>query len=219
MGKSKVLVAEFDWVGQLLDFVIKDGYKLKYLRLAVTGREYWVKVPKPLRAELDPAIVPGNWLAVRGWASRCRKTGKLKLRAESIVRVGAPAGEAVMVPLRSLPETPPAARKPAKVLVCTKSSCRKRGAEAICAALQADLQARGLTEAVEIRTTGCLKACKHGPNAVFMPGKARYGSLQPSQIPPLVAKHFATGEGSGGATPAEPPVVPAIDASSIPAVG
>ncbi|MEO0947383.1 MAG: (2Fe-2S) ferredoxin domain-containing protein [Cyanobacteria bacterium J06641_5] len=185
----------FDWVGQLLDFVIKDGYKIKYLRLNVAEREYWVKVPKSLRTELDPVIGPGSYLAVKGWASRCAKTGKLKLKAESIQladktglseQTFAPA--TLDRPVRGLK------KKSAKILVCTKSSCRKRGADAVCATLRETLRARGLAQCVEIKTTGCLKACKHGPTTVVMPGKVRYKSVTPPQAEALVAKHFGTGE-------------------------
>ena len=193
MSKVKAPATAFDWIGQLLDFVIKDGYKIKYLRLAVAGREYWVKVPKSLRAELDPAIGPGSQLAVRGWASRCTKTGKLKLRAESVELIGTAEGTIVVPSPR--PRGKAASGKSAKILVCTKSSCRKRGAEAICMALQENLKARGLAERVSIKPTGCLKACKHGPNAVVMPAKARYGSLKAAQVPALIDKHFAGDEG------------------------
>lgn len=195
MGKAKTAAVPFDWVGQLLDFVIKDGYKIKYLRLNVAEREYWVKVPKDLRAELDPAIGPGSQLAVTGWASRCKKTGKLKLKAESIQlasKAGLPSGAiatpAVDGPVRG------SKQKSAKILVCTKSSCRKRGADAVCAMLRETLQAQGLAEGVEIKSTGCLKACKHGPNAIVMPGKARYSRVTPPQAVALVTKHFGAVE-------------------------
>ena len=33
----------FQVVGQFLGFVLKDGYKVKYLRISVDKREYWFK--------------------------------------------------------------------------------------------------------------------------------------------------------------------------------
>lgn len=182
MGKGKTTAVEFDWVGQLLDFVIKDGYKIKYLRLNVAEREYWVKVPKALRAELDPAIAPGSQLAVSGWASRCEKTGKLKLKAESIQ-----LAEKAIAPTAKAAK---GAKKPVKVLVCTKSSCRKRGADAICAKLRERLAAQGLADRVELKPTGCLKACKQGPNVAVLPGKARYSNVTPGRVAAIVAEHF-----------------------------
>ncbi|NEP55024.1 MAG: (2Fe-2S) ferredoxin domain-containing protein, partial [Moorea sp. SIO3C2] len=71
MSKLKQPVSEFSVVGQLLDFVIKDGYKIKYLRINVSNIEYWIKLSKPLRKSLDPAIIPGAWIEVSG-------TSKLK---------------------------------------------------------------------------------------------------------------------------------------------
>ncbi len=188
MGKLKATPVEFNWVGHLLDFVIKDGYKIKYLRVAVSEREYWIKVPKALRAELDPAIKPGSQLAVRGWASRCEKTGKLKLRAESIALAGSSCGSASGASSGAAVASPKGSS--AKILVCTKSSCRKRGADAVCLALQEQLETRGWTERVDIKMTGCLKACKQGPNAVFMPGKGRYSRVTPERVPALLTEHF-----------------------------
>ena len=197
MSKIKPSAVEFEWVGQLLDFIIKDGYKIKYLRLNVAEREYWVKVPKSLRAELDPAIRPGSQLAVSGWASRCTKTGKLKLKAESIRLIGGfETSEAGIAPAPAEAPAKLAKQKPAKVLVCTKSSCRKRGADAICAALRERLQAQGLTGRVEIKTTGCLKACKQGPNVVVMPGKVRYSGIASERVVASIAKYFDTNAAS-----------------------
>lgn len=189
--------AEFNWVGQLVDFIVKDGYKIKYLRLHVSPHEYWVKLPKPLRYQLDPQIQPGCWLEVSGQAERCVKTGKLKLRAHEVALASEPAPGSQ--PASVEPETATADREPAarakpskaKVLVCQKSGCRKRGGDLIRAEIAANLEACGLAGQVDVIGTGCLKECKRGPNVVMMPDKARYSNVSPNEIPQLVAKHFA----------------------------
>lgn len=186
MGKVRTAAVEFQWVGKLRDFVSKDGDKIEYLRLAVAEREYWIEVPKPLRTALSPEIGPGSQLAVSGWASRCGKTGKLALVAESIrlaAKVGASEGESAPPATSLLPQ-------PTKILVCTQAGYCKRGAAAVRTILQAHLQARGLAERVEIRPIGCLKACKDGPNLVVMPGGARYGQIGPGRVAALMAEHF-----------------------------
>ncbi len=75
------------------------------------------------------------------------------------------------------------------ILVCQKSDCCKRGANALIRALQTELNDRGLDGQVEIRGTGCMKQCKAGP-ALVMPDKSRYTRLHPNQVSALVDKHF-----------------------------
>lgn len=80
--------------------------------------------------------------------------------------------------------------KPAKILICQKSDCRKRGGDAICTLLQQELAQRGLEDQVIIQKTGCLKKCKAGPNLVMLPDKTRYSKVEPEKIPALIEQHF-----------------------------
>ncbi|MBD2483743.1 (2Fe-2S) ferredoxin domain-containing protein [Planktothrix sp. FACHB-1365] len=80
--------------------------------------------------------------------------------------------------------------KPAKILICQKSDCRKRGGDAICTLLQQELAQRGLEDQVTIQKTGCLKKCKAGPNLVMLPDKTRYSKVEPEKIPALIEQHF-----------------------------
>jgi (2Fe-2S) ferredoxin len=180
--------AEFALVGQLSDFVLKEGYKIKYLRIAAQEREYWIKLPKELRHQLDPAIAPGSWLKIRGIQERCRKTGKLKLMADSVSLWQEELG--VTDNNRNYASRSSNSAKNLSILLCQKSSCRKRGGEAVCQAIAANLQERGLEEQVKIKPVGCLKQCKQGPNLVIMPDKARYSHLNCQQIPALLEKHL-----------------------------
>lgn len=75
------------------------------------------------------------------------------------------------------------------ILVCQKSDCCKRGANALMQALQTELTDRGLEGQVAIRGTGCMKQCKAGP-ALVMPDKSRYTRLCPNQVAALIDKHF-----------------------------
>lgn len=84
MGKSSKQVSEFQLEGEFIGLILKDGYKPKKLRLATAKVEYWIKLPKELRAEANELWQPGNWLQVTGESSLCRKTGKLKLYAYEV---------------------------------------------------------------------------------------------------------------------------------------
>ena len=188
MSEINMPVADFTIVGQLLGFVIKDGYKIKYLRLIFEEREYWIKVSKELRNTLDPRIVPGAWLEISGTQKR-KKTGIVKLTAESIALAREQKQsefEAIALPESKAKSTPKAS-----VLVCQKSTCRKRGGDALCRTLEKELSDRGLSDRVKIKMTGCLKQCKKGPNVVIMPDKAKYTQVNYTQIPQLIEKHFA----------------------------
>ncbi|MEM9540912.1 MAG: (2Fe-2S) ferredoxin domain-containing protein [Cyanobacteria bacterium P01_E01_bin.42] len=207
MSKIVMPIADFQIVGQLLGFVIKDGYKIKYLRLIFEEREYWIKVPKELRSTLDPGagsdIVPGCWLEVSGTQKR-KKTGAVKLYAESITLTQQPQ---VSDAIAQQPQTikveaiaPPPVKETVKekkaakasILVCQKSTCRKRGGDAVYRALETELRDRGLDDRVKIKGTGCLKQCKKAPNVVVMPDKARYTNVDRGQVPQLIEKHFTT---------------------------
>lgn len=188
MSKSQKEVSNFDLVGQLLGFVIKDGYKIKYLRINSEEREYWLKLEKTLRSELDRAISPGCWLEVAGERKLCHKTGKVKLKATSVKVIG---DRILACPL---PQANCKAQNESKtsILVCQKSSCWKRGGQQVCQAILDSLRDRGLADRVQIKTTGCLKQCKQGPNLVMLPDKTKYSQVQPEQISLILEKHIAS---------------------------
>lgn len=174
-------VSEFCLEGRFIEFVIKDGYKLKGLLLGTYDGEYYVKLAKNLRYNFDWRLQPGTWLQVVGEKKCDRKSGKVALKAE---RVMASTGHI------SAPTQTKAPQKKATILMCQKSDCMKRGGKTLCQALEAALSDRGLEDQVTIKATGCMKNCKGGPNIV-MPDKTRYSRIQADQVPLLMDKHFA----------------------------
>jgi len=202
-------VSEFRLEGRFLDFVIKDGYKLKGLLLATSEGECYVKLAKDLRAAFDLRLSPGTWLQVVGEKKHDLNTGEVTLKAERVMATRQEwdkgtrgQGEFPSSPPPQVsPSTSNAQTKPAKatILVCQKSDCMKRGGEEVCQALQAALSDRNLDSHFTIKGTGCMKNCKAGPNLV-MPDKTRYSRLGVKQVPALIDKHFATSrmdEGQG----------------------
>ncbi len=163
--------AEFTVEGQFIGFV-EDGPKLKYLKLMRSQQEYWFKLPKDLRSAEDWDLKPQDWLSISGEAKQDRKTGTLKLKAHSIHKATTAVSSV--------------ARPQAKILVCGKSDCWKRGGREVCQALQETLQKQGLDQQVTIVKTGCMDRCKAGPNVVLMPNKTRHTRVKPSDVPALV---------------------------------
>lgn len=180
MSKSLATMVPFQVVGQFLGFVLKDGYKVKYLRISVDKREYWFKPEKELRDHIPLNIALHAWLKVTGESSLCPKTGKLSLRIMGIEHLSSP----------ETAETTPSKPKKATVLICQKSDCWKNGGARVCQMLEASLEEKGLKEAVNIKLTGCLKQCKKGPNVVVMPDKKHYNQVAPQDVPSLIERHF-----------------------------
>jgi (2Fe-2S) ferredoxin len=93
--------------------------------------------------------------------------------------------------LVTAPPTPPRPKaEAAKILICQKSSCRKRGAGKVCSQLAAELSDRNLSDAVTIKSTGCLNQCKQGPHVILLPDRAKYSRVRPDDIPTLIDQHL-----------------------------
>ncbi len=192
---NKIQVSNYCIEGRFIDFVIKDGYKVKGLRLLTSEGECYIKLAKHLRAAFDLRLPQGTWLQVKGEKKLDLKSGEVKLKAEQVMAARKEDNETTP---HSSPRTQhPAPKnnnttaKPAKasILVCQKSDCMKRGGKGLCQALEAALSERGLEDQVSIKGTGCMKNCKAGPNLV-MPDKSRYTRIQAAQVPALMDKHF-----------------------------
>ncbi|MBD2772820.1 (2Fe-2S) ferredoxin domain-containing protein [Iningainema tapete] len=190
-------VSQFHLEGQFLNFVIKDGYKLKGLILATPEGECYVKLAKHLRAAFDLRLAPGTWLQVVGEKKHDIETGEIKLKAERVMaaRVEAQTFSTISASrLELVPASSTDAKKKtakATILICQKSDCMKRGGKEVCQAMEAALSENGLEEQVTIKGTGCMKNCKAGPNLV-MPDKTRYSRISAAQVPTLMNKHFAS---------------------------
>ncbi|MFM5980375.1 MAG: (2Fe-2S) ferredoxin domain-containing protein [Sphaerospermopsis kisseleviana] len=189
-----VEVSEFCLEGRFLDFVIKDGYKLKGLLLATSDGECYVKLAKHLRIAFDLRLPRGTWLQVVGTKKYDAKKEEVTLKAERVMagrsQVEIIAPNLNMEKVALAPETSkPKRAKKQTILMCQKSDCMKRGGKALCQVLESELSDRGLQDTVDLKGTGCMKNCKAGPNLV-MPDKTRYTKVQPSQVAILVDKHF-----------------------------
>lgn len=195
MGKKAKQVSLFSLQGQLLNFEIEDGYKIKGLVLATGSEELYIKLSREARASAGAVLYPGDWLRVSG-EKTAKADGEEKLKAYELE---VSASTRSLPPTETLPVAEPKAPKAQKatVLVCQKSDCMKRGGKAVCQALQQALSDRDLTDQVNIRMTGCMKHCKAGPNIVVMPAKAQYSRITPGEIPALLDQHFPV------ATPAD----------------
>ncbi|MEW5858224.1 MAG: (2Fe-2S) ferredoxin domain-containing protein, partial [Cyanobacteriota bacterium] len=151
MSKFKQNNSEFRLEGWLLGFVLEDGYKIKYLRLATSEGECQIKLAKEARISLfRSGVAPGNWVEVFGETKLKLKSGEVKQKAY-LVKPGVPPSQFQEVTqVEEIQELPRPAKKlplpsgvKATILVCKKSDCCKLGANKVCQALEEGLRDRG----------------------------------------------------------------------------
>lgn len=168
--------------GRCLGLAYKDGLP-KRLQLLTADGEQTVKLAKDVRHSIDSSVIPGAWIQVWGEQKVGHTPDKSTFKAYK-VRLAAP-GKRDEISLAKAPKSTASA----KILVCQKSDCMKRGGKAVCHALEAALSDRHLSD-VTIQGTGCMKHCKAGPNIVFMPEKTRYSRVSAHDVGALVDEHF-----------------------------
>ncbi len=195
--------------GRFLTFAPDKSSPYKYMTLATPMGERSIKLSKSLRLMLFRDLTPGDWVRVVGRQKIDKKDGGLRWKAQEVIKL--PASPELDVPME--PRTPSISpplgvasegtvgevaqpqRRKAKVLVCQKSDCRKRGSNTVCKTLAAALDALEIGDQVTIQETGCMDRCKAGPNVVIMPDKARYSRVAPAMVPELVQRHFTAKTG------------------------
>lgn len=211
-GSHATEVSDFCLEGRFLEFVIKDGYKLKGLLIGTAEGESYVKLAKHLKYAFDLRLPPGTWLQIVGTKKHEVKSGKITLKAERVMAASPEVSRIHdITTLTAAPSINKTKEKSPKstILVCQKSDCMKRGGKGLCQALEAALSDRGLEDQVTIKGTGCMKNCKAGPNLV-MPDKTRYSRIQAAQVPALMDKHFANNSENQQPEPQKEIVIPVV---------
>ena len=83
------------------------------------------------------------------------------------------------------------------LFVCTQQkpegipSCSANGSLAVIRELDSQIEARGLRNAVQLTTCGCMGLCEEGPVLVVYPQGTWYRRVQPSDISEIVDRHIA----------------------------
>ncbi|MEM8672447.1 MAG: (2Fe-2S) ferredoxin domain-containing protein [Cyanobacteria bacterium P01_G01_bin.67] len=190
MTKANNVVAPFHFSGKLTKISYQKK-KLRYIKLVNDQNKYWIKVPKKLREKIS-SLPRGCQLEVSGKSKQNRQTGTTKYKAQAVALI---SRETLVAPVKTktvslLPVFDSKLKTKAKVLICQKSNCWKKGGKQVCQELESILGDRGLIEEIPIKKTGCLKQCKKAPALVMMPDKARYNRVKPKQVVALVEKHL-----------------------------
>ncbi|NMF85675.1 (2Fe-2S) ferredoxin domain-containing protein [Nodosilinea sp. P-1105] len=157
--------------GQVLKGQYQGAYrsgkgKLKGLRLQAGTAEYTIKLPKYLRPMLVRELEPGDFIQV--WAYPEDDIWR------SVNILPLPEVEIAALKNQDIPPVTPVAPQPQAaqplcIEVCTKGKCCKQGSRHLWSLLQTEVKANPDLGHVSIKATGCLKACKHGPNLRVQP--------------------------------------------------
>jgi NADP-reducing hydrogenase subunit HndC len=79
------------------------------------------------------------------------------------------------------------------LLVCGGTGCRASESDAIVCNLRDELEARGLTEKVQVIMTGCFGFCEKGPIVKVMPDNTFYVQVKPEDATEIIDEHVVKG--------------------------
>ena len=74
------------------------------------------------------------------------------------------------------------------ITLCSGSACLATGSGDIAASLEEELEKQGLSDKVDIRTTGCHGYCERGPIIVIHPEEISYFQIQPEDVPEIISE-------------------------------
>jgi len=73
-------------------------------------------------------------------------------------------------------------------------SCTAHGSAKIIDLLRQEVAKQGLTDRVQITTSGSIGLCERGPNMIVYPEGVWYSGVTPADIPQIVSEHFGSGK-------------------------
>lgn len=189
----------FDLEGLFLGFSGQQPAKAKYILLAVEQEQMAIKVPKEMRYYLRSHLKIGDRIRCIGRSQVDFKSGMIKLNAYQLFPLASPCADPctdveVDIPGEAAVPVPNPRQRRAKILLCRKSGCQKRGGRQLAAALEQALRERQLQDQVDIEYTGCQKRCSDAPNFTVMPGKHRYDRVRLQSLNALLDRHFTPAE-------------------------
>ena len=74
------------------------------------------------------------------------------------------------------------------ITLCSGSACHASGSGEVAARLEEELKTQGLTDAVDIRRTGCHGFCERGPIIVIHPDEICYFQIQPDDVAEIITE-------------------------------
>lgn len=79
------------------------------------------------------------------------------------------------------------------LLVCGGTGCRASESESLFSNLNQEIKSKGLSEDVQVITTGCFGFCEKGPIVKVMPDNTFYTQVKPGDAAEIIAEHVIKG--------------------------
>ncbi|HQM69958.1 MAG TPA: NADH-quinone oxidoreductase subunit NuoF [Bacteroidales bacterium] len=79
------------------------------------------------------------------------------------------------------------------ILVCGGTSCHSSESDAIVCNLRDELEAKGLTDKVQVILTGCFGFCEKGPIVKIIPDNTYYVQVKPEDAQAIIEEHIIKG--------------------------
>jgi len=96
-----------------------------------------------------------------------------------------------VIPIDGYPNQDLPPQPKARIMVCQKSGCLKRGGKSLLSELEKTLGDRGLLDKVTIEHTSCQKCCSSAPNWVLEIGNKKYKNISTNAIASLLGSHLS----------------------------
>jgi len=176
--------------GRYLEPLRSSKGKIKGLMLHAPDGVMPVKLPKYLRPMLVREVMPGSWVQVWAFPKDEHWRGiNLIPWPESEVPSEVKAALAVLQTSALAQSASPTEMRvaPVCIQVCRKGKCFKQGGYQIWSALQAEIDANPGLQHVTIEATGCMNACKQGPNLRVLPHGKMHSRVTPGRALSLLA--------------------------------
>jgi NADH-quinone oxidoreductase subunit F len=74
------------------------------------------------------------------------------------------------------------------ITLCSGSACLASGSGEVVASLEAEIEAQGLRDEVDIRKTGCHGFCERGPIIIVHPEEISYFQIEPKDVPEIISQ-------------------------------
>jgi (2Fe-2S) ferredoxin len=163
--------------GRFMGYELKDGYKIRWLKLSTPTGIQSIRLSKSARASLF-RLNEATPLKL-GMSISLRVKSKLDGERETLKAYEISPDELNRIIQTTTEAQPGLQTTQTQIWVCDRGTCRQRGSQQVCAALTQEIRDLDLSDLVRVKTTGCLKACKHGVN-VEVNGICHHG-VSPSQ--------------------------------------
>jgi hypothetical protein len=197
---EKTMTSTISTQGQVLKGRYIEPYrsrkgKLKGVVLQVGEVAYRIKLPKYLRPLLVRELEPGVFIQVWAYPDediwRAINVLPLPISEADILRLQWQklSPKPAIVPsaaTRSSTDTAPV--KQQCIQVCRKGKCYKQGSKHIWSVLQAEVESNPDLQHISVEATGCMKACKKGPNLKVLPKGKMLSRMTPEQALDVLAE-------------------------------